>query len=73
MSEFEPFEQAEAGEKEPTSKEIADACSEVLDVADCNEIASLPPEEAIIHAFQLLLIIAEIEDPETFLKEKNIL
>ncbi len=57
---------------EPTSKELADACRNVLTEEDCNELASLPMEEALNNAFTML-IENGIDDPEAFLKEKGIL
>ena len=57
---------------EPTSKELADACREVLPGEDCDELAQMSIDDALGHAFTLL-IENGVDDPETFLKEKGIL
>lgn len=62
---------------EPTPKEIADACREVVADAGLEDMLeeierSADSEEAIGVAFTVLLE-ADIEDPEAFLIEKGIL
>ena len=58
---------------EITSLEISEACLGVLDQETCNEIAAFEDtEEALGYTFSAL-IEAGIEDPEEFLKSKEIL
>ncbi len=64
------IEVAEA--EEPTSEQLAQACSEVLPAEDCEELAAMPIEEATGYAFTLLLENG-VEDPEEYLKSKGIL
>lgn len=58
-------------EHEPTSRELAEACKEVLSEEDCEELSSMEIDDAIGYAFTLLIEAGE--DPEEFLKEKGIL
>ena len=58
--------------QEPTPGKVAEACREVLTEEDCDDIAALPLDEAIGQAFTLL-IENGVDDPEAFLKEKDIL
>ena len=57
---------------ESTSEQVAIACKDVLSEEDCKDIAALDFEEAIGHAFTLLLENG-IDDPEGYLKEKGVL
>lgn len=70
--EFTPEEASEKKEDEPTSQELAEACKDVLSGEDCEELASMPFDEALDYSFTLL-IQNGIENPETFLIEKGIL
>jgi len=78
MSEFEseiPKEEiadVEPKEKEPTSRELMEACKEVLDEKTCAELESMEFEEALGFVFTCLME-AGINDPEEFLTEKGIL
>lgn len=66
-------ERDEAAEvAEPTSEQLATACSEVLSEEDCVELVSMSTGEAIGYAFTLLLENG-IEDPEQYLRDKGIL
>lgn len=56
----------------PTSKDLADACSEILTDEDRAEIADMPIDEALGYAFSLL-IANGVEDPDSYLKDKGIL
>lgn len=67
-----PEEASEQEKPEPTSKELAEACQEILSEEDCQELAAMDFEEALGYAFTLL-IENGIEDPEVFLREKGIL
>ncbi len=77
MSEFEseaPKEEIEkVNEKEPTCKELAEACKDVLDKKTRTEIEQMDNfEEALGYVFTCL-IENGIENPEEFLIEKGIL
>lgn len=55
-----------------TSKEVADACREVLSEEDCDELAGLLVEDALHDAYSLL-IEKGVDDPEAFFKEKGLM
>jgi hypothetical protein len=58
--------------QEPTSEQLAQACSEVLAEEDCRELTAMPIPDALGYAFTLLLA-SGIDDPEVYLREKGIL
>lgn len=58
--------------KEPTVIDLISACSDVLDPESCEDLRSMEIGDAIGYAFTLL-IEAGIDDPEGFLREKDIL
>lgn len=57
---------------EPTSEQLAQACTEVLTPKDCEELSAMPMDEALGYAFTLL-IENGVDDPESYLRERNIL
>lgn len=71
MSELEHQPGDEHGESEITSAELADACKEVFEQEQLDQIASLPTGEAFMYISFLLL--AEDIDPDEFFQEKGIL
>lgn len=58
---------------EPTPKEIADACREVLNEEECKAIEEAESTADAIEQAMSYLQDAGIEDPEAFLMEKGIL
>ncbi len=65
-------ENSETLDEEPTIIEIADSCRDILDSETCDEIAAQEStEDALGLAFTALIEAGE--DPEEFLKNKNLL
>ena len=57
---------------EPTSEDLARACSAALDAADCDDLARMPFDEAVGYAYTLLYA-AGVDNPEKFPKDQGIL
>ena len=57
---------------ETSPLKVAAACKEILSEEDCQDIAALELQEAIGLAFALLMDNG-IDDPESYLKEKDVL
>lgn len=81
MDEFEPTEQVDSGEIKE-SRELADACREILEKVDCakelkltnddcDRIAAMSPEDAGICVLGFMYA-ADIENPMELLSEKGI-
>lgn len=58
--------------QEPTSELLAAACTDILSEENCAELAAMEFDEALGYSFSLL-IENGIEDPESYLRERNIL
>lgn len=57
---------------EPTSADLALACSGVLSPDDCQDLTAMPFDEALGYAFTLLIANGQ-DDPEEFLRAKGVL
>ncbi|MEK7528669.1 MAG: hypothetical protein AAB592_02800 [Patescibacteria group bacterium] len=58
--------------EEPSVADIADACREVLGLETCDEIAAQEDYQAAL-GLAFTALDGVVEDPEAFLKDKNIL